>query len=52
MEGNLNRKIRVMTQMIFEEAKKNMEERKEPKLTVGQHNAIFEAIQKVLDGNV
>lgn len=52
MQGSANRKIRVMTEMIMEKAKENIEERKENNLTVGQYNSIFEAVQDVLDGNV
>ena len=52
MQGNTNRKIRVMTEMIMQKAKENIEERKEQALTVGQYNSIYEAIQDILEGNV
>jgi len=52
MEGNTNRKVRVLTELIMQEASKRIEERKENKLTVGQYNSIYEAVQKLLDGNV
>ncbi len=52
MEGHANRKVRVLTELIMEEAQKRIEERKEAKLTVGQYNSVYEAIQKLLDGNV
>jgi hypothetical protein len=52
MEGHTNRKIRVMTELILRGAKERIENRKEPKLTVGQYNAIYEAVQEMLDGNI
>jgi hypothetical protein len=52
MEGHSNRKVRVLTELIMEEAQKRIEERKEAKLTVGQYNSVYEAVQKLLDGNV
>ena len=52
MEGHTNRKVRVLTELIMQEASKRIEERKERKLNVGQYNSIYEAVQKLLDGNV
>ena len=52
MEGHSNRKIRILTELIMQEAQKRIDERKETKLTVGQYNSVYEAIQKLLDGNV
>lgn len=52
MEGHANRKVRVLTELIMEEAQKRIEERKEAKMTVGQYNSVYEAVQKFLDGNV
>jgi hypothetical protein len=40
MEGHSNRKVRVLTELIMEEAQKRIEERKEAKLTVGQYNSV------------
>ena len=52
MEGHSNGKVRVLTELIMEEAQKLIGERKESKLTVGQYNSVYEALQKLLDGNV
>ena len=52
MQGNTNRKIRVMTEMIMKKSKENIEERKEQPLTVGQYNSVYEAVQDLLEGNV
>jgi hypothetical protein len=41
-----------LTELILKEAKKRIEDRKEQKLTVGQYNAIYEAVQETLDGNI
>lgn len=52
MQGSANNKVRRMTEMIMEATKKNIAERGEPPLTVGQYNATYEAVQDLLDGNV
>lgn len=51
-EGHANRKIRLLTEYIMQEAEKRIDERKEPKLTTGQYNSMYEAVGKILDGNV
>jgi len=52
MQGSTNRKVRTLTEMILSKSLENIAERKEPRLTVGQYNSIYEALQDLLDGNV
>jgi hypothetical protein len=52
MQGSPVRKIRVMTELIMEKIKEALAIRREPELTVGQYNAIYESVQDILDGNV
>lgn len=49
MNGSANERVFMMTERIMLIAKANIAERKEPILTTGQYNSIYEAIQKILE---
>jgi hypothetical protein len=51
MQGSLDKEVRVLTETIMREAERGLSERDAPSLTVSQYNAIYEAVQKVLEGN-